>query len=261
MNQWSIILPYYNEEKFLQGTLESLCLQHYKDFVLILVNNASNDKSEQRAKELLGHYPHVKTLFINENRPGKTYAQQTALKLVETPYVATVDADTYYPPYYIYFCNYILEHYPQYVSVMACDIYHPYNNEISRQRCRKIKFKSLLRRKQCHAGGYAQTFRTSALKKVGGFDPSRWPYVLEDHEIVHRILKIGKIYHSDKHWCMPSPRRINRGKVSWSMLERKLYAYTPFFLKDWFFYCFLKNRFIKRNATIACLRSHPWESK
>lgn len=259
MKNWSIILPYYNEEKFLPGTLESICTQHLKDFTLILVNNASNDQSEEITKKTLSRYPDIDVLYLYEPKPGKTNALQTGLKAVATPYVATIDADTYYPPYYLHFCNSIFEKHPEIHGVMACDIYAPYEDHKSQKRCRKIYRKSIIFSKQCHAGGYAQTFRTESLRQVGGFDQNVWPYVLMDHEIVHRLLKIGKTYYSSKHWCMPSERRSDRTKVQWNKLEKILYEYSPYFLKDWFFYSFLKKRFEQRKATITQLREHKWE--
>lgn len=259
MKNWSIILPYYNEEKFLPGTLESICTQKLKDFTLILVNNASSDQSEVIAKKILSQYPDIDVRYLYEPNPGKTNALQTGLQAVTTPYVATIDADTYYPPYYLWFCNTIFEKHPDVVGVMACDIYAPYQDYQSRKRCRKIILKSKIFRKQCHAGGYAQTFRTESLRQVGGFDQKIWPYVLMDHEIVHRLLRVGKTYYSTKHWCMPSERRSDRTKVQWNKLEKNLYEFTPFFLKDWFFYSFLRKRFEQRKATITQLREHKWE--
>ncbi|MDI2091560.1 glycosyltransferase family 2 protein [Commensalibacter oyaizuii] len=261
MKNWSIILPYYNEEKFLPGTLESIIAQNYKNFTLILVNNASTDRSEILAKDILSRHPEIDVRYLYEAKSGKTNALQAGLKAVTTPYVATFDADTYYPPNYIGFCNYIFEHHPEYLAVMACDIYAPYEDYKSQKRCRKIFLKSKIFSKQCHAGGYAQTFRTESLRQIKGFDQNIWPYVLMDHEIVHRLLKIGKTFYSSKHWCMPSERRTDRTKVQWTKFEKLLYEFTPFFLKDWFFYSFLSKRFKKRKASITQLREHAWETK
>jgi len=62
-------------------------------------------------------------VYLNESKPGKTNALETGLKAVTTPYVATIDADTYYPPYYLWFCHDIFERQPEVVGVMACNNY------------------------------------------------------------------------------------------------------------------------------------------
>lgn len=213
MKNWTILLPYYNEATFLTGTLESIAQQNYKQFRLILINNASTDDSEAIVRRVMKKFPDIEVEYLFEAKPGKTLALQKGLAQVKTPYVATMDADTYYPPNYLGFCNYIFEHYPDYIAVMACDIYKPHHDFKSQKRCRKIYRKSRLFSKQCHTGGFGQAFRTESLNRVKGFDQEHWPYVLEDHEIVHRLLKIGKVYYSPKHWCMPSSRcRTNGSK-------------------------------------------------
>lgn len=255
MKNWTILLPYFNEASFITGTLESIALQKTQPFKLILINNASTDHSERIARNFMRLYPDLDVTYCHETRPGKTNALETGLKQINTPYVATMDADTYYPPHYLEFCTYIFQHYPEYAAVMACDIYHPYQDRKSQKRCRKIYRKSRMFPHQCHAGGYAQTFRTEQLKAVGGFNQTLWPYVFEDHEIIHRLLKTGKVYYSPRHWCMPSERRTDHSQVRWSRLEKTLYEYLPYQFQHWFFYSFLKKRYDKKQRSIIQLRN------
>lgn len=46
----SIFLPYYNDEKFIRFSIESILEQTYSDFQLICFNHASTDRSEQIVK-------------------------------------------------------------------------------------------------------------------------------------------------------------------------------------------------------------------
>ena len=46
MNSFSIIVPVYNVEKYLNKCLESLVNQTYKDYEIIIVNDGSTDKSQ-----------------------------------------------------------------------------------------------------------------------------------------------------------------------------------------------------------------------
>lgn len=43
----SIVLPMYNEEKYIARMLSSIEDQTYKDYEIILVNDGSNDKTEE----------------------------------------------------------------------------------------------------------------------------------------------------------------------------------------------------------------------
>ena len=51
--QWSVVIPYYNEEDYLPNTLESLKRQSVGKFKLILVNNGSTDGSLEICKKHL----------------------------------------------------------------------------------------------------------------------------------------------------------------------------------------------------------------
>ena len=52
MNSFSIIVPVYNVEKYLNKCLESLVNQTYKDYEIIIVNDGSTDKS----KNIINNY-------------------------------------------------------------------------------------------------------------------------------------------------------------------------------------------------------------
>jgi len=47
----SVIIPVFNEEKFLPRCLESLKNQKFKDFEIIVVDNNSTDKTAEIAKK------------------------------------------------------------------------------------------------------------------------------------------------------------------------------------------------------------------
>jgi glycosyltransferase involved in cell wall biosynthesis len=256
----SVVIPYYNEQEFLPATLASLKQQTLRPFTLILVNNGSTDASEGLARAVMNDATDIAVRFINEPQPGKLMALATGIAAVETAFVATCDADTYYPPHYLATCLRLFETGgPTVVGVMACDIYAPPARFLSRVQRFKIATVARLLPRQCHSGGYAQAFRTKALREAGGFSPVHWPYTLEDQEIVHRLLKRGKVVHSSKHWCMPSVRREDRSAVTWTLLERILYHLTPFALKDWLFYRFLARRFDARGMHYVKLRDKSWD--
>ena len=46
----SIILCFYNEEKYLAKAIDSVLAQTYSDFELIIINDGSSDKSEEIVK-------------------------------------------------------------------------------------------------------------------------------------------------------------------------------------------------------------------
>jgi hypothetical protein len=141
---------------------------------------------------------------------------------------------------------------------MAIDLYAPENDAHSQKRAALVMRKSRRFPRKCHAGGYAQAFRTAALCAAGGFDLDIWPYVLEDHEIIHRLIQHGHVRYHPDHVCFPSQRRVSRDSVSWNWAERLLYRYMPAWGMDWYFYCFLGRRFARRNSFSIALREKQW---
>ena len=53
----SVIVPFYNVEKYIEKCLISLVNQTLKEIEIILVNDGSKDKSEKIAKEFEQKYP------------------------------------------------------------------------------------------------------------------------------------------------------------------------------------------------------------
>ncbi|WP_242123553.1 glycosyltransferase family 2 protein [Sphingobium sp. Sx8-8] len=255
----TIILPFFNEQGWIGPTIDSLAAQSDRRFRLLMVDNGSTD---QGADEAVAHAAPLGGLasLVPCPVPGKIHAMAEGLARVETPLVAICDADTHYPTDYVQRIIALFDGHPQASAVMAIDLYAPPSTAESRQRTAFILRKSRRFPGKCHAGGYAQAFRTDALRAAGGFDTARWPYVLEDHEIVHRVMRHGPaLYHAD-HVCFPSDRRACRKAVSWTRAERLLYRYIPAAALDWYFYHFLSARLAARSCHGTALRAKDWSS-
>src|SRR5216683_3445975 len=65
----SIGLPVYNGERFLPPAIDSLLAQTFKDFELILSDNASTDRTEQICRDYAACDPRVR-YFRNETNIG-----------------------------------------------------------------------------------------------------------------------------------------------------------------------------------------------
>lgn len=254
----TLLLPFYNEQGWIGATIDSLAGQTDRRFKLLLLDNVSTDGGRAEAEQHLSALPDIEARIIDAPVPGKVNALATGLALVDTPYVAVCDADTRYPPEYLERCLALFCVRPDAAAIMAIDIYDPAGSDAAQQRIGRVLRKSRLFRSRCHAGGYAQAYRTDALRAAGGFDIGLWPFVLEDHEIVHRVLREGPVLYDPGHYCFPSQRRTDRSAVSWTWYERLLYRYTPQRLMDWFFYDFLWRRLERRSAFSVALRTKDW---
>ena len=260
---WSVVVAYYNEEAFLLRTLAAIATQTMPPAELILVDNASSDRSTEIARTFMAAHPAIRTRFLTEARPGQVNALETGIAAVSTEFVAICDADTWYPPHHLALADRQFRRAgPQTVAVMALGLAGDPHG--LRARARRLVYAhviSRLLRYQCHTGGYGHAFRTAALKAAGGYATERWAFVLFDHELMHRVFSVGRArYHADL-WCVSSDRRKDRASTRWSLTERIVYHATPFALKDWFFYSFLQPRFAARNLSGLNLRAErAWDN-
>jgi glycosyltransferase involved in cell wall biosynthesis len=255
----TILLPYFNEAGWLGRTIDSLAVQTDARFRIILIDNASTDGSNREAHkhaDRLGQ----RAQFLLVAEPGKTQALAAGLRQVRTPCIATCDADTIYPPDYVANMLALFAAYPRNVAVFAIDLYAEADAPASLRRVIHILRKARWQPGHCHAGGYAQAFRTDVLRSAGGFDPARWPYVLEDHEIASRIQRFGMVRYHPAHVCHPSERRKSRCRVSWSRFEKLVYRLTPGPALDWYFHSFLAPRLKARGSHAQALREKSWEA-
>lgn len=94
---FSIIIPAYNEEKYITNCLRSvLALKKTQEYEVIVVNNASTDRTPEIVKEIL---PQAK--LINEPRKGLTRAYNQGAKEAKGDILVFVDADMILPADYL----------------------------------------------------------------------------------------------------------------------------------------------------------------
>jgi glycosyltransferase involved in cell wall biosynthesis len=91
----SVIMPVYNAQDFLVESLDSIFDQTYKDFELIIVDDASTDNSWRIIQEYKKKHPKkiiARRLKKNLNCGGDRCANE-ALRLATGKYIARMDAD------------------------------------------------------------------------------------------------------------------------------------------------------------------------
>ena len=87
----SIIVPFYNGEKYLKECIESFINQTFTDFEVILVDDGSVDGSVAVAKELMAKDGRIK--LISQQNKGVSTARNVAMKEASGEYFMFVDAD------------------------------------------------------------------------------------------------------------------------------------------------------------------------
>ena len=121
----SVIVPVYNVEKFLHKCVTSILNQTYKDFELILVDDASKDSSGEICDSYAEKYSFVKSIH-NEHK-GPLYTRKTGFLNASGEYISYIDGDDYIDPYmYEYMMKKITEYD---ADICACDIMLEFENQ------------------------------------------------------------------------------------------------------------------------------------
>ncbi len=91
---FSIAIPVYNAEAYLDKCIESVLNQTEKDYELIIVNDGSIDKSEKISKAWAEQYPDVIRYIWKENS-GSLFTRRRCLEEAKGEYIYIMDADDY----------------------------------------------------------------------------------------------------------------------------------------------------------------------
>ena len=93
----SIIMPTYNCGKFIGRTIDSVQLQTYKCWELIIVDDKSNDNTKEIVTEYMKNDSRIFYHLLDENS-GAAIARTEAMKLAKGEYMAFLDSDDIWLP-------------------------------------------------------------------------------------------------------------------------------------------------------------------
>ena len=93
MPKISVIVPVYNDEKYLDKCISSIANQTLKDIEILAINDGSTDKSLEKLEKLSSQY---KNLYVfNKENGGAGSARNMGLDYANGEYIKFVDADDY----------------------------------------------------------------------------------------------------------------------------------------------------------------------
>jgi len=204
---FSVVVPAYNEEKYLSLCLASLVSQNFPKtkYEVIVVDNGSTDKTTQIAKK-------YKVRLIKESRKGVVFARQTGFLATRGKIICSTDADCFIPSNWLKKIASTFKKNPDLIAIGGnLDLMH-----VDNFFKLMIKFfappglflDQLLR---LGSGLYSPNFaiKKSVFLKIGGFDTSL--LTGEDLEISKRARKAGQIRFLNNLKVQTSARRFEQG--------------------------------------------------
>lgn len=118
---FSVVIPVYNVEKYLDQCIQSVLSQDYSDYEIILVDDGSTDSSSLICDNYSKQYKQIKT--IHKENGGLSDARNAGIKHAEGDYICFIDSDDYWSEFSV-------------LSKLSCEIdkKHPDIIRISRRK-------------------------------------------------------------------------------------------------------------------------------
>lgn len=231
----SVVMPVYNEERYIAKCIDSLLLQDYpaEKMEWIFVDGCSKDKTVEILEQYKQKYPDLIKIL---NNPQKIvpYAMNIGIAASCGKYIVRLDAHADYATDYISKCIYYLEHTDaENVGGLAETKANGFmGNAIAKMLSSKFGVGNSQFRTNGESG-YVDTvpfgaFRREVFSKYGGYDERLVRN--QDNEMNFRIRKNGgKIYLSNdihlSYYCRDSVKGISamaRKNGMWNIITMKL---------------------------------------
>lgn len=224
----SIIIPAYNEEKYIEKTLEALTMLDRQADEIIVVDNGSTDKTVAIAKK----FPQVTVVSYTEKK-GPNAARQAGFKASCGDVIATLDADCTPPKEWLTRALALLNADEGTVAATGSYDYTPKPfwwgkpvNDLYTYILIPTTSKLLgLLDRGVMVGGNA-IIKRSALEEIGGFNTSI-PFHGDDTDTANRLLKVGKVRYGAKMTVPSSSRRLIINGVGKTLKKYARHALLP----------------------------------
>src|SRR5579871_1321160 len=92
----SVITPFYNRADFLEGIIETLHAQTFRDFELVIVDDGSDDDLNRHVGKVETRFP-IQLLRLGHNK-GAASARNVGIENARGRYVALLDSDDAWQP-------------------------------------------------------------------------------------------------------------------------------------------------------------------
>lgn len=110
---FSVVIPLYNKERQIAGTLRSVFAQTFADYEIIVVDDGSTDGSAAIVESL--HDPRIR--LIRQANAGVSATRNLGIAEARGEYIALLDADDEWRPEYLATIADLIRKYPQ------CDVF------------------------------------------------------------------------------------------------------------------------------------------
>lgn len=183
----TLIIPCYNDGKYIMEALQSLYNQTLLPEKIIIVDDGSNTDT----KKILNFINHPLVHIVYQENKGVSAARNYAISLAQTDYIVNLDADDYYEPTFIEKAVELLNNNDHVVAVSSyCRTFREDKTiDIIKPLGGNLKDFIVI-----NNGRASAMFRKKCWEVVGGFD-EKMQAGYEDWEFWIAVLKLGGHLH------------------------------------------------------------------
>ena len=106
---FSVIIPLFNKEKFIEATLKSVLNQTFIDFEILIINDGSTDNSAQ----LIKGFDDPRIRYYYKENSGVSSARNDGIEKAQSNYISFIDADDYWYPDFLEEMYKIIQKHPE----------------------------------------------------------------------------------------------------------------------------------------------------
>lgn len=235
---FTVVIPTYNRAKFIRKAINSVLKQTTKDWKLLIIDDASTDKTRKKVEKYLYH-PNIMYYRMEQNSGiGKVMNQ--ALSMVDTPYLLQLDSDDWLPKRTLAVIKKYIRKSKKSTALYYGNVkiwrvrrgkyYNPFlvKHKHFRNKYQFLKYNRWMVAPRC--------YRVEALREVGGWDTSD-KYegrIMEDRRIILRLIEKYRVrfinrnlYNRTKHKGQLTDNKMKRRR---NHLRKKTFNY---YLKRW----------------------------
>lgn len=245
MSKVSVIIPTYNRANLIGRAIQSVLDQTYRDFQLIVVDDASTDSTEGVVKAFNDNTIQYIRHMMNR---GANSARNTGIENTNGEYIAFLDDDDEWLPEYLDQMISYLEAKDRTIGLVYCSFYR---TDPDTKQVLGIRKQQRKQQKKGSSIGFPSRWivRKEVFEKVGMFDEGM--PAQQDTEFSMRLLTFYKAAYLNKPLIRYSvtrksaPRDIRRSlRAVKLVLERHSDKMSTVELADW--YIFLAKKYIKQ---------------
>ena len=188
---FSVIIPLYNKEIFIENTIKSILNQNFTDFEVIIVNDGSTDTGEEKVLQ----FNDSRIRYFSKENKGVSSARNYGISVSLSNYIAFIDADDYWFPDFLQEIFQNINQFPEQkvfsvaIEIETPQITIPAKYSISKKEGFRVVNYFEASMKTTLITASSAVFHKSIFKEIGAFDIE-----LKSGEDTDFWIRIGLFY-------------------------------------------------------------------